>query len=339
MKFIHIVLLFLVALSSIYARVHHRHQRPKKASAWLSKTGNFVKGVLTVLLSDLTQLETWKACLTYSDDDEKEAGAKESTAVNPSQLDTQENSNTFFGLLGSAVNFICQVKDTIETFFSKSRRFYLRRQRRLFAQGKISRIRAKWWLWKSIKNIYNKVKGYITSAATKLWSGVSNAVAKFPGLVKEGWEKAKASAAALQEWIQEKLEKVFSVVGNWLMGLKTKIIAMFDSKWFKAYTNFIKCATLGAKLSKGVKGLFMPYINIPANIAKLAISDPTAWVKLIVNMICGWETLKNVFVELTNAWKEKDSTKKWLGYGKSVGYLTFVNKDALKRRRHRRHFY
>ena len=218
MKFIHIVLLFLVALSSIYARVHHRHQRHhSRAPQWLSKVGNFVKGVLTVLLSDLTQLETWKACLQYSDDEEKEAGTSESTVVAPDQLDTEANSNTYFALLGSAVNFICQVKDTIETFFSASRRFYLRRQRRLFAQGKISRIRAKkWWLWDKITTIFNKVKVYIADAANKLWSGVKDAVTKFPGLVKEGWDKAKASAAALQEWIQEKLQKVFSVVGYWI---------------------------------------------------------------------------------------------------------------------------
>ena len=114
---------------------------------------------------------------------------------------------------------------------------------------------------------------------------------------------------------------------------------MFNSKWFKAVINFIKCATDGTKLAKGAKDFFMPFLSIPANIAKLVALDPTAWVKLIVNMICGWETLKNSIVALKEAWTEKDSTKKWVGYGKSVGYLVKFVKDALSRRRHRRHFY
>ena len=117
-------------------------------------------------------------------------------------------------------------------------------------------------------------------------------------------------------------------------------LTVFQSKWFQVVMNFIKCATDEAKIKKeGATDFFMPFLNIPKNIAKLAIPDPTAWVKLIVNMICGWGSLKDSIVELKNAWNEKDSTKKWVGYGKSVGYLVKYVKDALSRRRHRRHFY
>ena len=282
---------------------------------------------------DDEKVDTANACLFTTGDDEKSAESDESTS-SISEIDSAENANSNLKLLGKFVDFICMVKDTVITFFKELGRRYLRRQRRLFAQGKISRIRVKWWSWiDSIIDAAKNLGNYILNAGQSLYEKAKSVASKFTELVKDGIDLVTAKANQVTDWVKEKLKSVFSIVGKWIDSLKEKFIRFFESKWFKALTNFITCVTSGPELFKEISERFK---NIPTQVMRLIGMDPIAWIKLIVNMICGWEKLKNAFVAFKTAWNAVGPTK-WQNYGKFAGYLISFIADALSRRR-RRHY-
>jgi len=85
----------------------------------------------------------------------------------------------------------------------------------------------------------------------------------------------------------------------------------------KLYT-FVKCL-MDKNLIKGVKGLYDTVTGMIELIPLL--STPVGWIKLVVNLVCGWEDLKNGINALTSGISESDRLKKFNYYGKFAGFF------------------
>jgi hypothetical protein len=282
--------------------------------------------------------EAIQGCLMYPEEDEKKT-ATDTTTVTPTAVGDPaagpSNWDKFTGMLTKVVEFICLAKDTVEAFFSDGRRLFLRRQRRLFNQGK-RMMRVTWWKWiETAVNAVSKVTSWVTNAGTALFNKAKALGNKFADIVVDGIQLAKATAAQIGEWTKKQLKAIFAPVGEFFDTIKSNFIGIFKGGYWKTFTNLVTCVNaVGSVVNKGVKDFFLPFLSIPANITKLIALDPVTWIKFIVNMICGWEKLKNAWTALKTGWKATDPKVKWNNYGQFVGNIAAFVVGALSRRRH-----
>jgi hypothetical protein len=323
MKFLAIILLFLVAFGSIEShKLRHRHKNSNKVPTFVSNLGAFVKGTIVAIVGGTGFVDALKGCLNYGDNDEAASKGTEASAVSANALDSKSNIDKFFGYLGKAVNFICLAKSVVEAFFLTSRRLFLRRQR-MFNEATTE---VGWWKW--IDNIVDKTKALldkISNVGNELFAKAKGVASKFSMLTAQGLNLATANAAAIATWTKAKLKSIFSVVGDWIdTSLKPKMKAFFASKPYDIFTNFVKCVVAGKVITNdGIKKFFLPYVVMPANVALLVALDPVTWVKFIVNLICGWETWKKAIDAFVKAWTSTGTTK-WENYGTYAGLVATI---------------
>jgi len=184
---------------------------------------------------------------------------------------------------------------------------------RLFLQGKTRRRFSLAWslsgMWDSIKSTASDIGNAIVSGAKAVGTAV----------IKAG------------EWVGKKDEDLYNYVKEQINTLLQPVYALFDAikakviAWMSKSPLLVKLLAIGQCLYKndvvkGIKGIFNAVKGMIELIPKLA--TPAGWIELVVNLVCGWEDLKNGIESLVAAIAEKaDRLKRFNLYGKFAGFI------------------
>jgi len=101
--------------------------------------------------------------------------------------------------------------------------------------------------------------------------------------------------------------------------IKEKFIAFLDKNpVLKTWFNFAKCF-LEHEGTKQIKGLYERLKSFVTTIA--ALGNALGWVKLLVNLVCAWEDLRDGIAFLKLGFKEAKKPAKYNFFGRFVGKL------------------
>jgi hypothetical protein len=183
----------ILAFSSIDSKVrrHRSHTRDTKTNTLYQ----FLVGVISALGGKdnnvdacLATLPGWEAAAVA---ETTSADGLEKTA-DVSQKGTWE---TIFGYLGAAIDICCSIKSFVTSFFTRKRLRWVRRNRRLFLQGK----RMKRFSW-SFSTLWTKVKDTVKGA----YSAVTAGLKKVKNAVVDGIDWVKATVDQVTAYIEKK---------------------------------------------------------------------------------------------------------------------------------------
>jgi hypothetical protein len=240
-----------------------------------------------------------------------------SEATQPESLDTQADKGQestwtkILSILGTSIDVCCAVKDIVKSLFASRRLRWLRRNRRLFLQGK----RMRKFVW-SFSGAWNSFTTSVSGAFGSFQAGL----AKLKNKVVDGVDWAVAKAEVVANYVKEKVTAIFKPIGEWLDSLKIKLInLLMKNTFFRALgENFLKCF-ISLKGISSVIGVVSAISNFASVVA--ALITPIGWVNFVVNLVCGWEKLKLAIASLKAAWNATVPATKYNEYGKVAGYF------------------
>jgi len=283
-------------------RSHHR-QNPPKGVQSSNVVYQFLMGALAEISGAYSLID---GCSTIIPKWATEVADKEE-AKSSIEDETKPMETTFdkiLGYLGAAINFACSVKDKIIEFFSKRRIRY----HRLFMQGK-TRKRFNW----SFTGFVSTVGGTISSVGSGIAAGARTL--KDSVIEKVDWAKKKADDVI--QYIKDKLEGLLKPILDFFDSLKVKFNAFLEKNpVLKIWFEFVKCFLKNDGI-KAIKGLFETLSSFVSAIGALA--TPAGWVKLVINLVCGWEDLRDGINFLKLGFKEKAKPAKYNFYGRFIG--------------------
>jgi len=203
MKYLALFLIVVLACSSIDAKVRrHRTHRTDKTNNYYQ----FLVGAVTALGGADNNVEQ---CLSFIPGWEALPLAEAASADSMEKSADASQTGTFDTILkylGAAIDICCTVKNTLKSFFAAKRLRWIRRNRRLFAQGK--RMRRFTW---SFGGAWNAVTGAVSSAVDAAHTAISGAYGDFKaGLaslknkVIDGIDWAVATATVVADYVKKK---------------------------------------------------------------------------------------------------------------------------------------
>ncbi len=239
-----------------------------------------------------------------------EAAAPEEESNNNTERELGgETSSTLqkvLGYLGVAIDAICNFKDKIIAFLTKRYRRYMR----LFMQGKTTK-RFKW----SLSGMWDTIKGTVTDIGNAV---VKGAKAVGTTVIKAGqWVGKKVDD--LYTFVKEEINKILEPIYKEFEKIKVKFLAWLErNPMMKKLFLFAKCFITNGGV-KGIKTLYNAVKSIVELIPKLG--TPAGWIELLVNLVCGWESLKDGIGFLTQGLNQADKKKKYNLYGRFLGKI------------------
>ncbi len=250
------------------------------------------------------QVPGWESAGVTEDKDVAAKKAESTDEVLKSEVPTWKK---ILGYLGTAINIVCTLKSKIIDFLTKKRR----RWNRLFAQGQAKTKRFKFDFGKFI------------SGAKQAFEDVGNAISKGAQKVKsavvEGVDWAKKKASEISDFLKQKIQEKVKPVLELYEDIKAKFTNWLSKHPIMEKTfNFLKCIITN-KGAQGIKAMVDAVKSLIALIPKLG--SPAGWITLIVNLVCGWEDLRDGIQFLLSGMKETDRKKKYNFYGKFTGKL------------------
>jgi len=300
MKLISLFVL-LLAFSCLFTRRVHRYSHRR------GPADNIVYQFILGFVAELSgqpaaidecsqQVKGWESAATEENGDtEKQVGGETSTTF-----------QKVLGYLGKAIDAVCNFKENIIGWLTKSFRRYIR----LFIQGKTTR-RFRWSLggmWDSIKSAAVAVGDAVVSGAKT----IGNAVVK-------GVEWVGKKADELFTYVKGQINTLLEPVYNLFEQIKAKFLAWLEKNpLMKKLFEFAKCFLTNSGV-KGIKTLFNAVKSVVELIPKLA--TPAGWIELLVNLVCGWESLKDGINFLLSGIKETNAAKKYNFFGKFAGKI------------------
>jgi len=135
------------------------------------------------------------------------------TTVKADQLGPSSDWDTYMAYLGDAIDVVCMAKDTVVDFFNGAERRFKRKQRRLFAKGKIKRMKKYWgesWVDATL-DFFAEAAKEISAAAKDIKAGIT-----------DGLDWVKTTADEISAWVNKKLKAIFKPVGDFFHGIKEK---------------------------------------------------------------------------------------------------------------------
>lgn len=187
----------------------------------------------------------------------------------------------------------------------------MRRNRRLFLQGKKLRNFRKNWF----TDIWDDITDFVGGAADMIQQGVAWATGHAVSLVVDGTNWAVQTAKKIGDFIAEAIKRVIKPLGEAFENIKAKIMGFINSPWVQNAILIFNCIkqAVGA-----VQTLIKTITGFVSNIA--ALGSPAGWIKLLVNLICGWETLKAAIEQFKHSWTQP-APAKWNHFGRGLGNL------------------
>ncbi len=280
MKFITLLVLCLAFSLVISTRLFNRHRNHHKHK--LSTKGAFMDFIAGFINGATGQdaVTVCKNALDGKDGDvasNKEVASKEETPL----------WQKILKLLGKIIDVCCKWKSKIIEWITKK----WRRYRRLFLQGKSTKG---FWgdIWNGIKSAGNAIVETVKDVAHHVYK-----VGEFV------WK----SAQELWTWLKEKIENLFGPIFDAFKAMKKKIMDWIETNpTIKALLRWLKCIMTAKDAAKGLISIAKGFITL---IPKL--TNPVGWVQLAVNLICGWEKLKNGIEAMLKAIKGENSARNW----------------------------
>jgi len=318
------IFFILIALSAVvvdskvhrHAKAHKSHKSHKSHSRHLAKGINtnspffqFAAGSISVFSGSesfidgcLLTMPGWQAV------DAAEATSPAGVEKNMSSAQS-ETWKTVLSFLGDGINVACQYKDQIMGLIRSKAKKFMRRNRRLFLQGK----KIKKWSWAGLFNsIVADVKG--------LWDNVTKVTKKGYNYVIKGIDYVVQKGKVLADFITKTLTDLITPILTALENIRQKVV-----NWLTASPHMIKYRALvncllTVKGVQAIKGLVDAFTSLTSTITALA--TPAGWVDLLVNLICGWQSLKSAVESLQSAWNATADPKlKFNSYGKALGHM------------------
>jgi len=287
-------------------KVRRRHHSSAMAKGWKeSGLFNFAKGFFVTLARNY--VEVILQCIGLN------AAAVKFPAIDPDDNNLVEKEEagdtatwkTILGYLGKAIDVVCIFKDKVQEYFGIVRRRWLRKQRKLFAQGK-RMMRAKWWDW--VETGWAAVKA-------KFSASYSAFQAKAASLAKDivgGLDWAKAKADDVINWVGVKIKEVFAKIVKAFSAIKDRFVTYFKNNKFDALKSFLSCFNTIALSDDGLGKSYNPLKVFTDFWATLAgLGTPVGWAKLLVNLICNWSNLKDGIENIVKSYQEKVKAAKW----------------------------
>lgn len=285
---------------------NHRHrQNPPKGVQSNNLSYQFLMGALAEISGAYSLIDKCSATIpgwaTVTNDSEEKKDSIED-AFKP----VESKWDKILGYFTTALEYVCKLKDKIINYFTKqNRRWY-----RLFLQGKTVR-RFRWSISDFIKNTADSIKS--------VGSAIAAGAVKIGKAVVDGVNVAAKKASEVAQFIIDKIKGVLQPVFDLFESIKQKWIDFLDKNpILKMWFNFCKCFIAENGIS-AIKGLKEKLTNFVATIG--ALTTPVGWVKLCVNLICGWEETRDAINFYKVASKEKQKTKKYNFYGRMAGKL------------------
>ncbi len=284
--------------------LYHRYNRqnPPKGVTSNNLVYQFIMGCLAEVSGAYSLIDGCSSTIpgwatVTNDAEEKKSSLDGETQPMQSKLDK------VLGYLGTAINFACSIKDDLISFFSRRRR----RFHRLFMQGKAKKFK---WPW---DNLIDKAAKKIAEVS----SGIAAGAKKLKDSVVDGVNWAGKKADEVGQFIKDKLTGVFKPLADLWESLKQQFEDFLaKNPLLKVIFEFTKCFIQNDGV-KNIKKLFKIFKSFVAQITSLA--TPTGWVNLVVNLVCGWEDLRDGINFFKMAWKEAQKPAKYNYYGRATG--------------------
>ena len=316
------IFLILIALTAVvvdskvhrHAKAHKSHKAHKRSH--LSATGpnasskffQFSAGSLAVLSGQeafidqcLATLPGWQA----SEAQEAASPAGVEKTVSPADASTWTK---ILGYLGQAINVACMFKDKIMGLMRGKVRKFLRRNRKLFLQGK-----------KVKKLNWGEIVDHVEKSVADAWDSVTKVFRKGYSYVINGVDWAMKKGKELTTYVTNVLKTIITPILTAIENLRVKLVMwLTQSPQMLKYRELVNCL-ISINTLKAIKGLFdalMGFITIVA-----ALNTPAGWVDLLINLICGWQSLKNAILAFKSAWTQANVLIKFNSYGKALGFM------------------
>jgi len=167
-------------------------------------------------------------------------------------------------------------------------------------------MRVKWWDW--IETTWAKAKASFDAAAVALKAKVSTMAKDFVGSLD--W--AKATAAEVGNWVKERLKDTVAVIAKAIEAVKDRLVLYFKNNKFDALKGFATCIMTSVVSDDKLTKSYNPakvFTDFWATIAGL--TTVIGWAKLLVNLICNWQNIKDGIEAIQKSIEEKDKAKKW----------------------------
>jgi len=256
--------------------------------------------------------------------------------------------------LGEPINICCTVRSVLRTFFGIARLKWIKRNRRLFLQGKRMK-RFSWTIggvWDATKNaavgavnlvgntasiVGNAAVGAyntVSTIASNAYANASKAVGEAYAIAKEGIKTLKnkvvdgidwaiATAKQVTEYVTRKVAEIFKPIGDILEKLKHKFIGwLMRNPYFQSLgtekQGFLLCI-IGLRSILGIVGVVTGIMTFFSVLA--ALLTPVGWVTLVINLICGWTHLKRSIEEMKLALAATIKSTKYHHFGRWAGHL------------------
>jgi len=262
----------------------------------------------------------------------------------------------FLDVVSKVINFACKFKDTIVGLLTKKmKRFYRRQQMRMNFVEYRSHNRGmknfkyyrRWFGSKFLK----KVKNIAKKVTTKVVQGVKKAGGFLGGLAKKAINAVKDIALK----IVKELKDIFS-------SFVAKIKQIINNPVLQRIIKIIKCSKEFVGHIKNIISIIKGIISRVKDVVT-AISTQTyvGLVKVLIDLICNFDHFRAAIEYLVSAVKEKDTLKKYIGFGKFFGKLLYAlgagveekkgkgkggkggksapKRNSSPRRRSRKHYY
>lgn len=301
MKLVYL-LLILVAFQAVTSRrirrhhARHHHRAPADNIVY-----QFILGFITALggqeklITECSaQFPGWESASTAQTD-----------TTQTEMAGTPTTFQTVLKYLGMAIDAICNFKDNIIEFLTKKFRRYVR----LFLQGKVRGRFGRGFfsgIWNGIKKGAAAVGNAVVSGA----KAVGNTIIK-------GAEWVGKKAEELFAWCEKKFQELLEPVYELFESIKAKVVAWLEKNpTIKKLLEFGVCF-LNNNGVKAIKTMFNAIKSIVELVPLLA--TPAGWIKLVINLVCGWKSLKEGIEAFIEGWNNTSAPHKFNRYGYAVG--------------------
>ena len=316
------IFLILIALTAVvvdskvhrHAKAHKSHKAHKRSH--LSATGpnasskffQFAAGSLAVLSGQeafidecLAKLPGWQA--SEAQEAASPAGVEKTVTVQDSSTWSK-----ILGYLGQAINVACMFKDKIMGLLRGKVRKFMRRNRKLFLQGK----KVKKWSWGGLFDS-------VVSSVAGVWDNVTKVFRTGYSYVINGVDWAMKKGTELTNYVTNVLNSIITPMLTAMENLKQKLVMwLTQSPQMVKYRELVNCL-INLNTLKAIQGLFDALMGFITTVSALA--TPAGWVDLLINLICGWESLKNAIEAFKSAWTQANVLIKYNSYGKALGFM------------------
>jgi len=315
------IFLILIALTAVvvdskvhrHAKAHKSHKAHKRSHLSASPNASskffqFAAGSLSVLSGQedfidgcLAKLPGWQA----SEAQEAASAAGVEKTVSPADASTW---TTILGYLGVGINVACMFKDKIMGLIRGKTRKFLRRNRRLFLQGK----KLKKWTWGGLFDS-------VVSAVSGVWDNITKTFRKGYQYTIDGVNWMVAKGTQLTNYVTNVLKTIMTPMLTAIENLKQKLVMwLTQSPQMVKYRELVNCL-INLNTLKAIKGLYDALMGFISTVTALA--TPAGWVDLLLNLICGWASLKSAIEAFKSAWGQGNVLLKFNSYGKALGFM------------------